>query len=90
MATSLPGQLLVIEIVSISLSFVSDFSPLTSGITWGTSLPLLLIRWRVQAMELHSVITCPECDHSTTEIMPTDACQYIYDCKGCGPPHEAP
>jgi hypothetical protein len=35
-------------------------------------------------MELQSVITCPECGHSATETMPTDACQYIYDCKGCG------
>ena len=22
--------------------------------------------------------------HSATETMPTDVCQYIYDCKGCG------
>ncbi|MFZ0853261.1 MAG: GDCCVxC domain-containing (seleno)protein [Hyphomicrobiaceae bacterium] len=35
-------------------------------------------------MELQSVITCPECGARSTETMPTDACQYIYDCKGCG------
>jgi hypothetical protein len=35
-------------------------------------------------VELQSVITCPECGHSATETMPTDACQYIYNCKGCG------
>ena len=33
---------------------------------------------------LESTITCPECGVSTTETMPTDACQYFYDCKGCG------
>lgn len=29
-------------------------------------------------------ITCPECGHAETESMPTDACIYFYDCKGCG------
>lgn len=32
---------------------------------------------------LQSVITCPDCGHVETEIMPTDACQWFYDCKGC-------
>ena len=34
--------------------------------------------------ELTSVITCPECGHQKTETMPTDFCQYFYDCEGCG------
>ena len=32
---------------------------------------------------LKSTITCPECGHVETETMPTDACQWFYDCKGC-------
>ena len=32
---------------------------------------------------LQSTITCPECRHVETETMPTDACQWFYDCKGC-------
>ncbi|MBC05908.1 GDCCVxC domain-containing (seleno)protein [Thalassospira sp.] len=36
------------------------------------------------SVELTSVLTCPECGHIETETMPTDACQYFYDCKGCG------
>ncbi len=32
---------------------------------------------------LESTITCPHCGHVETETMPTDACQYYYDCKGC-------
>ncbi len=32
---------------------------------------------------LESVITCPECGHQTTEIMPTNACQYFYNCMNC-------
>ena len=32
---------------------------------------------------LQSVITCPVCGHKHEEIMPTDACQYFYDCLSC-------
>lgn len=32
----------------------------------------------------HSTLTCPQCGTATLETMPTDACQYFYDCKGCG------
>jgi hypothetical protein len=35
-------------------------------------------------MQLQSTLTCPKCGHQATEIMPTDACQFLYDCKGCG------
>ncbi|WP_354081611.1 GDCCVxC domain-containing (seleno)protein [Constrictibacter sp. MBR-5] len=34
--------------------------------------------------ELQSTLTCPVCGHRKTETMPTDACQFFYDCKGCG------
>ena len=34
-------------------------------------------------MVLQSTITCPGCGHAQTEIMPTDACQYYYECRGC-------
>ncbi len=33
---------------------------------------------------LKSAITCPMCEHVKVETMPTDACQYFYDCTGCG------
>lgn len=32
----------------------------------------------------HSQITCPSCGHEEDETMPTNACQWFYDCKGCG------
>ena len=35
-------------------------------------------------IELESTLTCPKCGHVKTAIMPTDACQYFYDCEGCG------
>ncbi|WP_411818489.1 GDCCVxC domain-containing (seleno)protein [Hyphococcus sp. DH-69] len=35
-------------------------------------------------IELKSTITCPECGHKSLNEMPIDACQYFYDCEGCG------
>ena len=35
-------------------------------------------------MKRRSTITCPLCGHSETETMPTESCQFFYDCKGCG------
>ncbi|WP_297651135.1 GDCCVxC domain-containing (seleno)protein [Hydrogenophaga sp.] len=32
---------------------------------------------------LTSVLTCPECRHSKAETMPTDACQWSYECEKC-------
>jgi len=34
-------------------------------------------------VQLSSVITCPACGHRAEEQMPTDACIYFYECKGC-------
>lgn len=33
---------------------------------------------------LESTLTCPQCGHMATEMMPTDACIWFYDCLGCG------
>lgn len=30
-----------------------------------------------------SMITCPECGFQENETMPTDACQFFYECKNC-------
>lgn len=30
-----------------------------------------------------SVLTCPECGFAKQETMPTDACQYFYECENC-------
>ncbi|MFT4533669.1 MAG: hypothetical protein ACJA1A_001822 [Saprospiraceae bacterium] len=32
---------------------------------------------------LHSIITCPKCGNKKEETMPTDACQYFYECDNC-------
>ena len=33
---------------------------------------------------LQSTITCPRCGAAKSETMPTDACQFFYECSGCG------
>lgn len=30
-----------------------------------------------------SIITCPKCGYKKEKIMPTDACQYFYECENC-------
>lgn len=32
---------------------------------------------------LQSILTCPECGHQKEETMPTDACQFFYECENC-------
>ncbi|MEO6907577.1 MAG: GDCCVxC domain-containing (seleno)protein [Abditibacteriaceae bacterium] len=32
---------------------------------------------------LQSTITCPHCGFQKTETMPTDTCQFFYDCQKC-------
>ena len=32
---------------------------------------------------LKSIITCPYCGHKEIEIIPTDSCQFFYECKKC-------
>ena len=34
--------------------------------------------------EPYSTLTCPQCGHKAKERMPTDACQFYYDCMSCG------
>ena len=34
-------------------------------------------------MILESTLTCPVCNHIKTETMPTDACQWYYECEAC-------
>ena len=38
----------------------------------------------IMAVMLESTITCPECGREEKEQMPEDACQFFYECKGCG------
>lgn len=35
-------------------------------------------------VQLDSTITCPKCSAATRVRMPTDACQYFWECPDCG------
>lgn len=34
--------------------------------------------------QIRSEITCPHCGHRKAEEMPTNACQFFYQCADCG------
>ncbi|HET7922642.1 MAG TPA: GDCCVxC domain-containing (seleno)protein [Gammaproteobacteria bacterium] len=36
------------------------------------------------ALVLDGTVTCPVCGTSTRVRMPTDACQFFWDCPACG------
>ena len=59
----------------------SAFSALVLSGIWNT-----VIRMKKTSMKpnLESTITCPHCGHQETETMPTDACQFFWDCPKCG------
>jgi hypothetical protein len=37
----------------------------------------------MSAIVLESVLTCPYCGYAKRETMPTDACQFYYQCSHC-------
>lgn len=37
----------------------------------------------MSAVVLESTLTCPRCGHIRQETMPTDACQFFYECEAC-------
>jgi hypothetical protein len=41
------------------------------------------LRKAMSSLILESVLTCPNCGHQREEVMPTDACQYFYECTSC-------
>jgi len=38
----------------------------------------------IVSIQSESTITCPHCGFGKTETMPTDACQFFYECGNCG------
>ncbi|HEX6136240.1 MAG TPA: GDCCVxC domain-containing (seleno)protein [Casimicrobiaceae bacterium] len=37
----------------------------------------------MHAAVLESALRCPACGHVSVETMPTDACQWAYECERC-------
>ena len=38
----------------------------------------------MQTIERTSTLTCPECGTATEAKMPTESCQFFWDCPACG------
>lgn len=38
----------------------------------------------MDVVQLESKLTCPHCGREQVEIMPMSACQFFYECTGCG------
>jgi len=36
-------------------------------------------------IQKYSTLTCPNCGHQKTEEMPTDGCQFFYECETAKP-----
>jgi hypothetical protein len=34
-------------------------------------------------LTLESILTCPQCGFKKLETMPTDSCQFFYECENC-------
>ena len=37
----------------------------------------------MESLQLNSIIRCPLCGFDSEELMPTDACQFLYACPQC-------
>ena len=44
----------------------------------------VIVQPSVMRPVLASTLTCPACGQSSTQAMPTNACQYFWDCPHCG------
>jgi hypothetical protein len=66
---------------SESLSYAGLFALVLAS---GADIWARLRKPSTSAAALESVITCPQCGQRQRESMPTDACQFFYDCSGCG------
>lgn len=51
--------------------------------SFGCRKSLTINKEPMSAIVLETVITCPNCGFSKSETMPTDACQYFYECTNC-------
>lgn len=49
----------------------------------GYGLYLFYQRKEMSKIVLESKITCPNCGYSKIETMPTNACQFFYECEQC-------
>src|SRR6476646_11603671 len=78
---SLSGAGHVTGVSSNATAILLDHAPTSSGVR--REMASRGNRASKPLMQLESTLTCPHCAHQATETMPTDACQFFYDCKNC-------
>jgi len=72
-----PGRLVGLSYDTFALARLSA----VLGITTTSRAKAFL---RTAVVQLTSTLACPHCGRRTPETMPTDACQFFYECIGCG------
>ncbi len=45
--------------------------------------------WNMASVDIgmsvrESKLTCPQCNHQSVEVMPTNACVFFHECAACG------
>ena len=88
----LPALIIMVGGGSALFGLSSQFEKL-SGVFIAIGLGLLVLgsyqyyqkknKTKSTEVVLRSTITCPNCEHKEEETMPTNACQYFYECKNC-------
>ena len=74
--TSTPKPLTIgrpAALADISANAVRFYEREGSGVGW----------IRDESNVLQSALTCPRCSYVKQETMPTDACQFFYECENC-------
>lgn len=89
------GPLLVLVPSAATLFYVYNFNEASVLVYYGLGGLVVSAVWNtvegrrcaackpVQHVQMQSTITCPKCGHKATETMPTDSCQFFYECKNC-------
>ena len=44
---------------------------------------MYLVTMNSNKILLHAILTCPHCGHMKEKTMPTQACQFFYECENC-------
>lgn len=52
----------------------------TNDLYWGQSW----VAPEIEGFESYSTLTCPKCVNKSKNLMPTNACQFLFDCPSCG------
>jgi len=85
--------------IAIGIGGASSTIAVTSGMEQFSSLLMVigtgLLGWggysfyhkkstpSMNSVKLLSTITCPHCNYAKEETMPTNACQFFYECNNC-------